>query len=164
MNASSIVKIGILGSAALLATVAQAQEPVLVLDCNEGALTVTQEKGPFDQNLYTVHIQDAGVVDYFLAESEKYVQPQVSGYPWDGQIRKSFSRTVEVKTSPSKTITISEFKRSSENSFGVGQYEPYLSLDGRGGLLSIRSGTMVGSHSMASWEVGNWYFESCTKR
>ncbi|HEY3353217.1 MAG TPA: hypothetical protein VGQ83_08225 [Polyangia bacterium] len=127
-----------------------------VASCNGGALVL--EKSPDNDYEYVATIHDAGVVDYFIAESEKsYTQDGVTvtkRFPWMVQV---------VETAGQKTLVIRDFHLYDGGAEYLTSGPPGTSLtkEGAGMRLSIKGGYMPSSHSVIYYTVGDWFFESC---
>lgn len=128
-----------------------------VATCNDGAMIL--KSGP-QENEFTAIIEDQGVVDYFIAESKKVHTDE------SGTVEKSFPTYVTVEEEDGvKRLIIRDFRVYDDGDRYATSGPPGTTIErtGDGMRLTIRGAKMPSSHSVVYYEIGNWYFESCSK-
>lgn len=148
----------------LAATPAFASSNGLIASCNDGDLKVSSVLRPEGFVTHEAVISDAGVIDFFLAETRKTVKPNISGYPWGGEVLKKFPWSVKIEGEGNdRVLRITGLNRDSSDprEFSGSQHTGSLDAYDRGLRVRIEGSEMVGSHSHAFWVVGEWFFESC---
>jgi len=162
---SVFVRVALLAVGTLTFGIALAGAGKPEFQCNNGDLVIRRVADVGTSARYEAEITNPGVVAYILDQSTKYTQPTISGYAWDGWVQKTLPRTVSVlSSSAGQTLLISELQIQNfgdAQGFVSGQYAPTIRPEQQGMRVEITNAKMLGSHTLATWEVANWRFESC---
>jgi hypothetical protein len=138
-------------------------EASVVATCNDGAMVVS--KLADNDWEYGAAVYDAGVVDWFVAQSQLVEELPVTGegattasvqkeFPWmatvveDDEGRRLLVRDLHVYDDGARYLT-------------SGPPGSSVEWQGDGMMLSINGGKMISSHAIVYYNVGDWLFESC---
>lgn len=115
-----------------------------VLNCNNGALTVTPSATT--PNRFDISVNDIEIVKYFLYEIQKS--------------ETNYVQNTKISNKGVMTISNAMFTRNGA-ALVTGQFGPELRFEGKNAKLVINKVKMTSSRSYEHHEIANWYFNAC---